>query len=76
MHLDRQTPSHLPSAIQVAPAKSPVGRYLVIGGAVVAAGTWSLAVLTILVIALAIGAMSVAVLGAVVKSILNGQHKG
>jgi len=53
----------------------PIGRYVAIGGGVLVAATWSMAVLTILVLALAIGAISVSVLAAVLKGLIGSQKR-
>lgn len=53
----------------------PVGRYIALGAGGLVIATWSLAVLTILVIALAIGAISVAFLASVLKGLIGSQKR-
>ena len=69
MQLDHYRPN-LPAA-----APRPVGRYIALGAGALVAVTWSMAVLTILVVALAIGAMSVAILAAVLKGLIGSQKR-
>jgi hypothetical protein len=79
MHLDQYRPApptHQPSHVPALPqTPRPIGRYVLVGGAVLAAATWSIAVLTILVIALAIGAVAVAVLAATLRSLIGSQKR-
>ena len=53
----------------------PVGRYVAIGAGVLVAATWSMAVLTVLVLALAIGAISVSFLAAVLKGLIGSRKR-
>nr|WP_173294608.1 SpdD protein [Streptomyces sp. X335] len=70
MQLDHYRPT-LPAAS----TPRPVGRYIALGAGALVAVTWSMAVLTILVVALAIGAMSVAFLASVLKGLIGSQKR-
>lgn len=66
---------HYRSTVPAAASRPPVGRYIALGAGALVAATWSMAVLTILVIALAIGAMSVAFLAHVLKGLIGSQKR-
>ncbi|MEW1616595.1 MULTISPECIES: SpdD protein [unclassified Streptomyces] len=66
---------HYRQNLPAASTPRPVGRYIALGAGALVAVTWSMAVLTVLVIALAIGAMSVAFLASVLKGLIGSQKR-